>query len=87
MSEDTNTQPTPETTEAEIAAPSFGIQDLVFLLKVIEVSATRGAFRAEELSSVGLAFDKLRGFLAANNALPEQQQANAEQPAADQGAN
>ena len=85
MSEDTNTQPTPET--AEIAAPSFGIQDLVFLLKVIEVSATRGAFRAEELSSVGLAFDKLRGFLAANNALPEQQQANAEQPAADQGAN
>jgi hypothetical protein len=49
--------------------PSFGIQDLVFTLQVYEACATRGAFRAEELSNVGAVYDRLKAFLTANGAL------------------
>jgi hypothetical protein len=60
MTDETTT--TPET-------PSFGIQDLVFTLQVFEACATRGAFRAEELSNVGAVYDRLKAFLTANGAI------------------
>jgi len=50
-------------------APGFGIQDLVFTLQVFEACATRGAFRAEEMSNVGQVYDRLKAFLTANGAL------------------
>ena len=58
---------TTENTQAE--APGFGINDLVFTLQVFEAATSRGAFRAEELSSVGAVYDKLRAFLTANGAI------------------
>lgn len=39
------------------------IGDLTILRNAIDVAASRGAFRAAELSSVGGAFDKLNKFL------------------------
>ena len=50
-------------------APGFGIQDLVFTLQVFEACATRGAFRAEEMSNVGQVYDRLKAFLTANGAI------------------
>ena len=49
---------------------SFGLADLVFTLQIIEACTQRGAFRADELSNVGAAYDRLKAFLAANNAVP-----------------
>ena len=47
------------------------INDIATLLQIVEVCAQRGAFRAEELSSVGVIYDKFKSFL--NNALPQTQ--------------
>jgi hypothetical protein len=58
------------TTTENTEAPGFGINDLVFTLQVFEAATSRGAFRAEELSSVGAVYDKLRAFLTANGAIP-----------------
>jgi hypothetical protein len=60
-----------ETTEIEAPAASITIQEIVFLLQIVETCSQRGAFRAEELSSVGAVYDKVRGFLAANTPPPE----------------
>jgi hypothetical protein len=66
------------TTPAE--APGFGIQDLVFTLQIFEACATRGAFRAEEMSNVGMVYDRLKAFLTANGALGTTAAAEAETP-------
>jgi len=57
------------TTESLEQQPSFGLADLVFTLQIIEACTQRGAFRAEELSNVGAAYDRLRAFLIANKAI------------------
>lgn len=46
--------------------PSIGINDLAFLVQIIEIVAQRGVFRAEELSSVGAVYDKVKTFIVAN---------------------
>jgi len=63
--------------------PTFGLNDLVLLLQVIEACAQRGAFKAEELSNVGGCYDRLRVFLVANNVLPTQAAEPAAAPAAE----
>ena len=50
---------------------SITIQDIGFLLQIVETCSQRGAFRAEELSSIGAIYDKVRQFLAANIPQPE----------------
>jgi hypothetical protein len=63
MAEDTVvTEETPE-------VPTFGIQDLVFTLQILEACAQRGAFRADEMSNVGTVYDRLKAFLTANGAI------------------
>ena len=47
------------------------INDIATLLQIIEVCSQRGAFRAEELSSVGAVYDKVKSFISA--ALPPAQ--------------
>jgi len=54
------------------------IQDLSVLRTAIELAATRGAFRAEEMRSVGECFEKLTVFL---NAMSQQNQPAPEAPA------
>jgi hypothetical protein len=58
--------------------PGFGIRDLVFTLQVFEACATRGAFRAEELSNVGAVYDRLKAFLTANGAIGQPAATNTE---------
>jgi len=51
--------------------PTFGIQDLVFTLHVYEICSQRGCFKADELSTVGSVYDRLKAFLIANEAIAE----------------
>lgn len=60
---------TEDTTTPTETVPGFGIQDLLFTLQVYEACATRGAFRADELTNVGAVYDRLRAFLIANGAI------------------
>lgn len=46
-------------------APQITIVDLQNILQVIDVAATRGAYRGNELTSVGSVRDKLAAFLEA----------------------
>jgi hypothetical protein len=56
---------------APAAAPELNINDLIAMRNVIDVVTKRGAFQANELSSVGQLFDKLNAFLdAAQKAQP-----------------
>ena len=83
-----------KTAEAQTQAPAEGqvpaeltINDLNAIKTIIDVASTRGAFRANEMESVGKVFNKLNTFLEA--VTPKQPaegeapaQAPAEQPAA-----
>jgi len=76
MSEENNV--TPEATET--AAVQLGLNDLQATIQIIDVASTRGAFRGEELTSVGGVRDRINAFLEANKpAEPEGDEA----PAAD----
>jgi hypothetical protein len=52
MSDSTNTNDT-----------GLTVRDLAQIVEIIKVCSTRGAFRAEELSGVGLLYDRLDSFL------------------------
>jgi hypothetical protein len=51
------------------STPNLTIQDLVQFAQIIQVSSQRGAFRAEELESVGALFNRLVAFLEASGAV------------------
>ena len=51
------------------------ISDLDTVKNIINLAATRGAFRGEELSQVGIVYDKLTAFLEAVIAQAQAQQA------------
>ena len=46
------------------SATDLNIADLKNIALVIDVASTRGAFRANELATVGLIYNKLQGFLS-----------------------
>jgi len=55
-----------QATQAAPAQPGtdLSIGDLKNLATIIDVASTRGAFRANEMATVGLMYNKLQGFLA-----------------------
>jgi hypothetical protein len=52
MSEETTSQ-----------APDININDFSAILRIIDVASTRGAFKGEELSSVGIIRDRVAAFV------------------------
>jgi hypothetical protein len=68
MTEET-TAPEAEATEAQ--APGLSINDLAVLKSTVEVAANRGAFRAEEMATVGATYNKLAAFVNAAMPKPE----------------
>jgi hypothetical protein len=64
-------------------ATDLNIADLRNIALVIDVASTRGAFRANEMATVGLIYNKLQAFLAkvAPETKPEENK-TAEAPAA-----
>ncbi|MEK9804757.1 MAG: hypothetical protein VW551_00490 [Euryarchaeota archaeon] len=67
------TQTAPEA-EAQ-QSPDLTIQDLTAMKSVIDVASQRGAFKPNEMTTVGTLYTKLEAFL---NAVAEQQAAAAE---------
>lgn len=59
------------TPEEQPQAPGLSIQDLMLMVTTIQVTAQRGAFKAEELSSIGGLYERLVGFLKANGAIKD----------------
>ena len=57
-------QPQPQPQALNSNATDLNIADLKNLATIIDVASTRGAFRANEMASVGLMFNKLSAFLA-----------------------
>ena len=51
------------------AAPSLTLQDLVLVAQIIQLTSTRGVFRAEEMEQVGGLYNKLIAFLQSTGAL------------------
>ena len=82
---ETTASTTQATTQAAPAQPAndLTIADLKNIGTIIDVASTRGAFRANEMATVGLVYNKLQMFLAkvAPEAKPEENK-TAEAPAA-----
>lgn len=79
-----------ENNEAAEAQLSLGAQDLNTYANIIKVAIERGAFKAEEVSQVGAAYDKLTAFLQSITPPPEANvdpKRETEAPAATEGAN
>ena len=56
-------------------APTIGVADLEACVKIIDACAQRGAFKGDELASVGNVRDRLSAFIDANKpAEPEDDQ-------------
>lgn len=62
MSENVEQQTTEEVQQPQI---ELNINDLNAMKNLIDVVTQRGAFKANELSSVGILYDRLSRFLAA----------------------
>lgn len=67
------------TEETQQAAPSITVQDVAALLQIVDVAATRGAFRGEELTAVGAVRDKAAAFVDYIRQAAEAAKAEAEQ--------
>jgi hypothetical protein len=63
---------------AEAETPQITLVDLQNILRIIDVSAERGAFKGNELTSVGGVRDKLAAFL--EHVLPKEEEVQ-EEPA------
>jgi|AntAceMinimDraft_11_1070367.scaffolds.fasta_scaffold01115_8 hypothetical protein len=66
----------------EQKGPELTVTDLQNIRSIIDIAATRGAFKANEMAAVGAVFNKLDVFLAA--VVPAQQKEQAEAEAAAQ---
>lgn len=62
---------------SEEQAPDLSVQDLTAMKTIIDVASQRGAFKPNEMSTIGTVYDKLEKFLKA----VADQQAAAEAPA------
>lgn len=60
-------QPTAE--QSQSTTPSLGVQDLITVAQIIQIGAQRGAWRAEEMASVGTLYTKLIAFLQSVGAI------------------
>jgi len=56
-------QETTAAPEAQVAAPSVTVNDLVNIYNIIDLASKRGAFQANELSSVGAVANKVKEFV------------------------
>lgn len=57
------------TEQATLQPSSITLEDLMIVVQIIQLCSTRGAFKAEELTSVGGIYDKLLKFLESAGAL------------------
>ena len=73
MSEETKQPEEGTVTTPQAEAPALTVADLRNIRTIIDISSQRGAFRGNELATVGTVFDKLDTFLKAVDAKAEEQ--------------
>lgn len=61
-----------EVTSTTAEPTSINIQDIVGLLNVVDVAARRGAFKAEEMATVGDLYNKIVNFLKSTGAIKDE---------------
>ena len=71
MAEEVNTNETPAEPSAEQSI-ELTVNDLNALKQIIDVASSRGAFKPNEMTTIGTVYTKLENFL---NAVAAQQQA------------
>jgi glutamine amidotransferase PdxT len=81
--QDLSTQAGPEAASTADQGPQLTIADLQNLRGIIDVAVRRGAFGAQEASSVGAVFDRLNSFLNAVAPAPTADQTAADSAPAD----
>ena len=81
MSDENKTAAQQPATE-QAPAPDLTVQDLTAMKSIIDVASTRGAFKPNEMTTVGTVYSKLEAFL---NAVQAQQEAQAEAQEAPAG--
>ena len=54
--------------------PQLGLQDIVNLKRLVEVACARGAFRADEMKSVGTVYEKIDVFVKSIESSQQQNQ-------------
>ena len=57
-------EPTKQADASEVDPNALSIGDLKNLTTIIDVASSRGAFRANEMASIGIMYNKLQGFLS-----------------------
>ena len=67
----TDKQETQQVTQQEAEVPTIGLRDLVIAKEAIQVASSRGAFKAEEMSTVGATYDRLVSYIAYYAPKPE----------------
>ena len=77
MSDENKTE-APATEQAP--APDLTVQDLTAMKSIIDVASTRGAFKPNEMTTVGTVYSKLEAFLNAVQAHQEAQTEAQEAP-------
>ncbi len=65
MSEETKVNETEAPADATAPAPDLTVQDLNALKAIIDVASQRGAFKPNEMTTVGQTYTKLENFLLA----------------------
>ncbi len=60
MAEEQNTE------NQQVEEPKITIEDIVMVQRIIATASSRGAFRAEEMSSVGRVYDRVSAFVSHN---------------------
>ena len=63
--EDKKAQAAPQQPAQESASPDLTVNDLQALKSIIDVASQRGAFKPNEMVTVGQAYNKLEQFLGA----------------------
>ena len=79
-------EPTKQADASEVDPNALSIGDLKNLTTIIDVASSRGAFRANEMASIGLMYNKLQSFLqktAPTNAAQQQVMGAVQPPAPD----
>jgi len=82
---ETNEQPIESAAPDTSEPPSVNIQDLQVLRSCIQLASSRGAFKAEEMQTVGTAFNRLNAFLQHVETPQNPQPAEAPEAAPTQG--
>lgn len=70
-----------KTQETQVEDPKITMEDIVLVQRIIATASSRGAFRAEEMSSVGRVYDRVSAFVSHN--APAQEEGKSEDQTQD----